>query len=699
MNTAVYSNLHDGAVLSPTGNFSIDLPIGEPPVQHYRQVLFISLFTGGYADSIRIEKDDTKLHVEFIELEFDANQTTAPDLVAALTSIDAETVAVRLDNSRKIIKVHLSPDKVTAPGYRLAFHNFDEDQVSGEPTEVVVVENGVAELENEYSASLFALRLENSAGALVPLEPKDLFNLIGEHPKTADSDTLDGQTRTVAINLPRQIYQIQFTSASSIPSGSRLEFYRMDLDTPADKPTVSADITNRTATLSDEFIDARFAVRIKQSDDAYRHRNYWAIQKVIVRSYPSGPRIGIVDPVELIPDKSSEPSKPVYFWQHPGQFSDIAGIQTPDNAGEKLAKDLQRYLDGYFESLKEENRTNGSSFIPPDKITVALVIESDAPCEFDLINLKVSYQLASANAFTSGQDKHVLRFTGEGVAAEQITIAQPVDTTVTSARLRTVESFKPHSVLTDKFDEPGDSIIAENAGAYIGVEKWAAQPIRPSQAISVSGVRMGLLVLSERTELQIEIREDWRGLPQGKQITEAILRPTIIGKKHWANLRFAESVDLFEQPFWLLCRATTGDAVWLAKADESFICMLRHSDEEQSDVLEGMTALYEWMIPVKAQVNHESYLPFRLKVDDQIVVPDLTEDDTQIHDITGALNSRLQTAANGGGCLTVKLSFTASVEGIITVYPPKIEYFINKLANLPLEFRKTFPVELNDPPD
>ena len=185
-----------------------------------------------------------------------------------------------------------------------------------------------------------------------------------------------------------------------------------------------------------------------------------------------------------------------------------------------------------------------------------------------------------------------------------------------------------------------------------------------------------MLVLTEKIELQVQLREDWRGLPLGKSMAEELLRPTKIGQKHWSNIRFAEPVNLFAQPFWLLCRATTGGAVWLAKTGDSSISMLRHEDEDQPDVLEGMTALYEWLTPDKTEVNKELHLTASLKVGNQIVVPFLTEGDALVYELTGALNSYLQAADSGSGRLTVMLSFTAAVPGLITVYSPEIEYFI-----------------------
>ena len=79
-----------------------------------------------------------------------------------------------------------------------------------------------------------------------------------------------------------------------------------------------------------------------------------------------------------------------------------------------MAEELERYLNGYIEDLKTEIDPDGKPVKLAQKVTAALIIESDAPCDFDLTLLEVPYQLISKNTFTSGQEKHVIRFSGAG---------------------------------------------------------------------------------------------------------------------------------------------------------------------------------------------------------------------------------------------------------------------------------------------
>jgi hypothetical protein len=291
--------------------------------------------------------------------------------------------------------------------------------------------------------------------------------------------------------------------------------------------------------------------------------------------------------------------------------------------------------------------------------------------------LEVGYHFIAANPFTSGQGKHVLRFTGTGDETQQIALTQPVNSTVKSARLRTVESFKPQRLLTEQPEQPADSGIAVRTGAYLGSVKWAAQPIMPSQALSIIGVRLGLLVLLENTELQVQLREDWRGQPTGKKLAEGRLKPAKIGHKHWANLQFTESLDLFMQPCWLLCRTTTGDAVWLSRPSDASMVMLKHPDNQPAAVLEGMTALFEWLIPAKPDETGKSNSTVKLQIGGQTVTPETAENDSRTYDLTAPLNAYLQNAIVESSPETIPLVFSTAMPGIITVYPPEIDFSLN----------------------
>ncbi len=72
---------------------------------------------------------------------------------------------------------------------------------------------------------------------------------------------------------------------------------------------------------------------------------------VVVRCYPTGPRIGLAAPGSVIDDTSSTR----FFWQLPGEIRDTApNADTNGEGGELLADALQALLDEYLMALREE---------------------------------------------------------------------------------------------------------------------------------------------------------------------------------------------------------------------------------------------------------------------------------------------------------------------------------------------------------
>lgn len=147
--------------------------------------------------------------------------------------------------------------------------------------------------------------------------------------------------------------------------GGTVEVYRVDGNTLADAPTVSA--ASGTALPADPpFVDLRFAVR-QRSGSAHRTLAPGDLTGLGLRGLPTGARIGIAP--------AADPSAAVFF-SRPGE-----GAQAGDvNAGEEMAAALQRHLGSLPSPL-------------PETVEVALVVESDAPCRFRLTRLRIHYSL------------------------------------------------------------------------------------------------------------------------------------------------------------------------------------------------------------------------------------------------------------------------------------------------------------------
>ena len=105
--------------------------------------------------------------------------------------------------------------------------------------------------------------------------------------------------------------------------------------------------------------------------------------------------------------------------------------------------------------------------------------------------------------------------------------------------------------------------LDQQQGAYLDIERWVAQQIVPSQARTVSGISLGILAIVADTELLIELHEDWQDQPSGKKLVLGTIRLDRAGRPAWVLQLFPHAVVLATQPYWLLIKATRGQAIWL----------------------------------------------------------------------------------------------------------------------------------------
>ena len=477
----------------------------------------------------------------------------------------------------------------------------------------------------------------------------------------------------VTLDAPRQIHQIHLSSGTTSGSGYSLEFYRLDGDAIADKPTVTTAVANNIATLSesDDFRDARFAIRLRASGT---HRPLLAsnISELHVRSYPTGPRIGIVYPDKTALQKSEDLSSRIFFWQQPGEITAADANQSNVDAGQNLAAELQRYLDTYFDDTSL-----------PETIEVALVIESDSPCILNVTAFNVAYHPATESLTSSDGkkvEKCVLRFAGDRVSSQDVPIPLPSNATITSATVETVQSFHRDRPTSGNYDILTSAVLNQKEGIAISVEKWAALCIKPPQAISVSGIAFGVMALSKKTELLVELQEDWHGQPSGKKLAGGTIALEQPGLCNWVTLLFSKATALPAQSHWILVKAASGRAVWLANSGTgtSSVRILDRPSEmavwSEVSILNGLEALYQL---ISHSDKAQKQQPATLSIGTHTVARINTANGSQTFDVTNALKACLADQPSSSITTTVPLTFTAIARGIITVYPPHIEYDIN----------------------
>lgn len=120
-------------------------------------------------------------------------------------------------------------------------------------------------------------------------------------------------------------------------------------------------------------------------------------------------------------------------------------------------------------------------------------------------------------------------------------------------------------------------------------------------------------------------------------------------------------------------KAAGGRAVWLAEAGDPPVRVLEGNDEPGTwadlNALDGLHAMHRFL---SRGEQAQEQAPVSLAIGEQVVVGSLDEDrGTKVYDLASAINDHL------GGSLsseTIPLTFRSVLPGLITVYPPVVEY-------------------------
>ena len=481
-----------------------------------------------------------------------------------------------------------------------------------------------------------------------------------------------GGVLIVTLDVPRQVTRIQLAMNTVPGEGHSLEFYRLDGNVLSSKPTitVAASAQNDDVLLNDAFVDSRFALRLKKnSDDQQVNLAPNDLTALHVISYPTSPRIGLAPP--------DAPTSAVFFWQAPGELKGDVASEGIMDAGPVMVEALQRHLDRVRTEQFERLLADPPALLP-DHIDIALVIQSDAPCKFTMSGFSIPYHLVQESFPDRRIPKHVLRFTDNSRRTESVPLTLTSNATVQSATLRVSDSLRKNFPVAGIGAETREATPDQQQGAYLGIERWVAQPIVPSQAHSVSGLSLGLLAIAAETELLIELHEDWRDQPSGRKLVVGTLRLDRVGRPAWVHQLFPEAVVLATQPYWLLIKATRGQAIWLLEQGNNPARILegagRTGEWRVVRAFAGLEALHQLLAVGGGATQPDAQAPEALAISVNGVTGTRTVDDARTFDLTTAMRTYLANQPSSTVPIDIPLTCTALVPGIITIYPPRIEY-------------------------
>lgn len=562
-------------------------------------------------------------------------------------------------------------------GERQVKIQFVENEIAGSPAGIRVIQTPVAGASRPVFRLAFTLRFalgpvtdrleidSDKCSLQGSFEPFDYDALtIAEPSLKAALSTLSGAI-VVTLDGPREVRRIRLSSTRGIVGPKTVEIYRLDGSVLAEKPTVAAAVENRTAVFHDSFTDARFAIRIKTMGGVEAARTD-DLAELQLRSYPMTPRLGL--------QTLKPPPEALFFWQTSGEVGKgVAAEKGVVNAGKPLATELIRHLDAQMESLKANQREGG---LVPSWLGVALCAESDAPCSLKITQLDVSYHLV-VESFSSGAEKELLRFQGGKVIDRQTPFRLPLNALVKNAEIRMAESLRSEALLPQELNgAPLFDPTGRKEGIRLETGAWAAVRETPHEAMVVSGIALALMATRVKTEVLVQLREDWSNEPAGKTLAQGALMLEAAGKPSVMKALFPETPILPVAPVWILVKAIRGHAVWLIDPGTESVHLL--ADAAGGSLLTEVGALRS-IRPLRGFITRlgdeqAAHLQATLRLGRFEIPLSGNHGEAATHDFTAALQGYLSEQPASPLVSDLSLTFRSVAQGLITAYPPRIVF-------------------------
>ena len=337
----------------------------------------------------------------------------------------------------------------------------------------------------------------------------------------------------------------------------------------------------------------------------------------------------------------------------------IAAAADPVSAHLKAAIGRKAIVDGLNEVIAHDPLYDPGRFagITLGQQTEAALAAGDLP----RLN-RLLLQDAYPDLVATPSAKRVLRFPADHAGQAGVGVSLPVGATISKAELSTQESLRG--------DRPGDAGAAATAssgrsGVHVSGDDTAAVSVTVDDAITATGLALPLLALASGTQVSVELRQDDQGAPAGNALATATAALSSPGAVEWSTVYF-DPVVLGSGPVWIVLRAAKGEAVWLAASASDGLHVIRTPDDGASteSILPELQPLHQLLSRSGSAADGPATT---LRLGGTTLAP-ARDGDKSSYDLAAALQPH---AAAGGA---VRLTFTSTAAGTITVYPPHVEY-------------------------
>jgi hypothetical protein len=646
-----------GTARTAAGRWEVTTPRDLARGRIFRRVVRLRFETHGLADAIAVDPAQTALEASFAPYEADA--LLAGPLAATLSSGGTTAVVVQLDAPRQVRSVKLKPAVVLDASSEIRLHRIDQATVAGTATVTATLDASTraASFGGDFTDRRFAL-------AMTPaLSPTGVAELrVRSYPAGPRIGLAQPGAEDAAVffwQAPGELGKAPGSAAKGIVHGGAAlaEALQRHVDVVAAPLPRTLDVALVIES------DAPCAVDVTQLRVQYR----------FVTQTFRGPLLHVSDVatpatiLQALQALADPVSRALFVRLEPQlQHRVETGEQPGPDLLERLVAGLNAVIDGA--SFHTAERFAGVTLTAE---TTALLAVDPTGVDLQRLN-RLLLEQAYPGAIAAVADKRVLRFAGDRERSAEVVVQLPAGATVTTGSLTCVESFGGARAETNGDPTP---VPPSKAGLHIGQDRWLAAPVAVEEPVEAAGLQLALVALAAKTELLVELQDDWQGAPSGRKLAGGSVAVPDPGRAAWATLLTGDSTVLQPQAYWLVVKAAHGEAVWLSDAAAGDVRVLTRTDANApwggEGALRGRALLYRLV----ARGGRVAAAPAtRIAVGDG-PAPTLVDeqDGRKTYDVALPLNVGLL-GRNSTPAIPLALTLTAGVPGLVTVYPPRVEY-------------------------
>ena len=163
-------------------------------------------------------------------------------------------------------------------------------------------------------------------------------------------------------------------------------------------------------------------------------------------------------------------------------------------------------------------------------------------------------------------ERRVLRDLADPAAAGELLVELPADAQPVEAALPTLESLRPDRAAAGGAGLLGAGSASERrAGLHVAAGTAVAAAVELPAPVSATGIALAALPLAPGMVLDLEVQEDWRGLPSGRALLAGSVALGAVGEPAIVSAA-AGPATIGAGLHWAVVRCRAGAAVWLAAA-------------------------------------------------------------------------------------------------------------------------------------